>query len=90
VKWDARFWAWLLIGGPIAVFSLWAVVDNTRLYFVTLLNGIGIARRGLESGHAHGVQEGGTAEPVVTGFVRLVGELEAQHRCGRELPACDA
>jgi hypothetical protein len=43
VKWDARFWAWLLIGGPIAVFSLWAVVDNTRLYFVTLLNGLTLA-----------------------------------------------
>ena len=43
MKWDARFWAWLLIGGPIAVFSLWAVVDNTRLYFVTLLKGLTLA-----------------------------------------------
>ncbi len=31
---------WLLVGGPIAVFSLWAMFDNTRLYFVTLLNGL--------------------------------------------------
>jgi branched-chain amino acid transport system permease protein len=31
---------WLLVGGPIAVFSLWAMVDNLRLYFVTLLNGL--------------------------------------------------
>ena len=43
MKWDARFWAWLLIGGPLAVFSLWAMVDNTRLYFVTLLNGLTLA-----------------------------------------------
>ena len=31
---------WLLIGGPIAVFSLWALFDNTRLFLVTLLNGL--------------------------------------------------
>ena len=31
---------WLLVGGPIAVFSLWALFDNTRLYLVTLLNGL--------------------------------------------------
>ena len=30
-------------GGPIAVFSLWALVDNTRLYLVTLLNGLTLA-----------------------------------------------
>jgi len=35
-----RLALWILVGGPIAVFSLWAVVDNTRLYFVTLLNGL--------------------------------------------------
>jgi branched-chain amino acid transport system permease protein len=35
--------AWILIGGPIAVFSLWAMFDNTRLYFVTLLNGLTLA-----------------------------------------------
>lgn len=37
-------WAlWLLIGGPIAVFSIWAMVDNARLYFLTLLNGLTLA-----------------------------------------------
>ena len=35
-----RLALWILVGGPIAVFSLWAMVDNTRLYFVTLLNGL--------------------------------------------------
>ena len=38
-----RLALWLLIGGPIAVFSLWAMVDNTRLYFVTLLNSLTLA-----------------------------------------------
>ena len=35
--------AWLLIGGPIAVFSVWAMVDNLKLYFTTLLNGMTLA-----------------------------------------------
>jgi branched-chain amino acid transport system permease protein len=35
--------AWLLIGGPILLFSIWALVDNTRLYLVTLLNGLTLA-----------------------------------------------
>jgi branched-chain amino acid transport system permease protein len=34
---------WLLVGGPIAVFSVWALFDNTRLYLVTLLNGLTLA-----------------------------------------------
>ncbi|MCC2635834.1 MAG: transporter ATP-binding protein, partial [Ramlibacter sp.] len=34
---------WLLIGGPILVFSLWALFDNTRLFLVTLLNGLTLA-----------------------------------------------
>src|SRR5512141_2310774 len=38
-----RWAAWLLIGGPIAVFSLWAMFDNTRLFVVTLLNGLTLA-----------------------------------------------
>ena len=33
----------LLVGGPIAVFSVWALVDNPRLYLVTLLNGLTLA-----------------------------------------------
>jgi branched-chain amino acid transport system permease protein len=41
---DWRRWlAWLLIGGPILVFSIWALVDNTRLYLVTLLNSLTLA-----------------------------------------------
>jgi branched-chain amino acid transport system permease protein len=36
----ARWALWILVGGPIAVFSIWAMVDNTRLYIVTLLNGL--------------------------------------------------
>ena len=37
-RWTARRLApWLLIGGPILVFSLWALFDNGRLFLVTLL-----------------------------------------------------
>lgn len=35
-----RLALWLFIGGPIAVFSLWALFDNARLYLLTLLNGL--------------------------------------------------
>lgn len=41
-----RFWQWfwgIVIGGPIAIFSVWALVDNSRLYLVTLLNGLTLA-----------------------------------------------
>jgi branched-chain amino acid transport system permease protein len=38
-----RWLFWLLVGGPIAVFSIWAMIDNTRLYFLTLLNGLTLA-----------------------------------------------
>ena len=38
-----RLALWLLIGGPVALFSVWAVVDNPRLYFVTLLNSLTLA-----------------------------------------------
>jgi branched-chain amino acid transport system permease protein len=34
---------WLLFAGPVAVFSVWAVVDNAPLYFKTLLNGLTLA-----------------------------------------------
>jgi branched-chain amino acid transport system permease protein len=37
------WWLWLLVAGPIVVFSLWAMVDNPRLYFLTLLNGLTLA-----------------------------------------------
>lgn len=39
----AQLAAWLLIGGPLALFSVWALVDNPRLYLVTLLNGLTLA-----------------------------------------------
>ena len=42
----ARFWRWfwsLAIGVPIAVFALWAIWDNARLFFVTFLNGLTLA-----------------------------------------------
>jgi branched-chain amino acid transport system permease protein len=38
-----RWLLWVLVGGPIAVFSIWALFDNTRLYLVTLLNGLTLA-----------------------------------------------
>jgi branched-chain amino acid transport system permease protein len=38
-----RWLLWLLVGVPIAVFSLWALVDNARLYLLTLLNGLTLA-----------------------------------------------
>ena len=33
-------WAWILIGGPLAVLTLWGLVDNARLFLITLLNGL--------------------------------------------------
>jgi branched-chain amino acid transport system permease protein len=40
----AAQWAVLvLVVLPILVFSIWAMVDNTRLYFVTMLNGLTLA-----------------------------------------------
>jgi branched-chain amino acid transport system permease protein len=38
-----RWLLWLLVGGPIAVFSAWALADNARLYLLTLLNGLTLA-----------------------------------------------
>ncbi len=38
-----RILLWLLIGGPILVFSLWALFDNARLYVITMLNGLTLA-----------------------------------------------
>jgi branched-chain amino acid transport system permease protein len=34
---------WILVGGPIAAFSAWAIADNLRLYFITLLNSLTLA-----------------------------------------------
>ena len=38
-----RLAAWLLVGLPIGLFSLWALIDNTRLYLLTMLNGLTLA-----------------------------------------------
>ena len=38
-----RLWAWLLIGGPLALLSAWGLADNARLFLVTLLNGLTLA-----------------------------------------------
>ena len=35
--------AWILIGVPLAVFTIWALVDNARLYLTTLLNSLTLA-----------------------------------------------
>jgi branched-chain amino acid transport system permease protein len=40
------FWRWFwraLIGIPIIVFSIWAMVDNARLYWLTFLNSLTLA-----------------------------------------------
>ncbi|RZI74152.1 MAG: branched-chain amino acid ABC transporter permease [Variovorax sp.] len=34
---------WVLIGGPILAFSVWALFSNPRLYLITLLNGLTLA-----------------------------------------------
>ena len=42
----SRFWRWsfsLLIGVPLAVFVVWALADNSKLFFTTLLNGLTLA-----------------------------------------------
>ena len=35
--WRKWIW-WVVIGGPILVFAIWAIASNERLFFVTLLN----------------------------------------------------
>jgi branched-chain amino acid transport system permease protein len=37
------WWAWALIGGPLALLSAWGLADNPRLFLVTLLNGLTLA-----------------------------------------------
>jgi branched-chain amino acid transport system permease protein len=39
----SRAVAALVIGAPLLAFSAWAIADNTRLYFVTLLNSLTLA-----------------------------------------------
>ena len=39
----AKLALWLLVGGPLAIFSVWALFDNARLYLITLLNSLTLA-----------------------------------------------
>jgi len=42
----SRFWKWfwtVVIGVPLAVFAVWAIQDNAKLFFSSLLNGITLA-----------------------------------------------
>jgi branched-chain amino acid transport system permease protein len=34
---------WIAIAGPLGLFAIWAIADNTRLFFVTMLNGLTLA-----------------------------------------------
>jgi branched-chain amino acid transport system permease protein len=41
-----RLWKtvlWLVIAVPLAVFVIWAIADNARLFFITMLNGLTLA-----------------------------------------------
>jgi branched-chain amino acid transport system permease protein len=38
-----QWWLWALVGAPIALFTLWALFDNARLFLLTLLNGLTLA-----------------------------------------------
>ncbi|MDB5838336.1 MAG: transporter ATP-binding protein [Herminiimonas sp.] len=41
-----KFWKWfwiILIGLPLAVFAIWAIDSNAKLFFLTLLNGLTLA-----------------------------------------------
>jgi len=40
---SARWVPWLVIGLPIAVFAVWAIGENARLFFTTLLNSLTLA-----------------------------------------------
>ena len=42
----ARFWKnalWTVLAAALALFAIWAIADNTRLFFVTMLNGLTLA-----------------------------------------------
>jgi branched-chain amino acid transport system permease protein len=42
----ARFWQnalWAVLAAALALFAIWAIADNPRLFFVTLLNGLTLA-----------------------------------------------
>jgi branched-chain amino acid transport system permease protein len=42
----SRSWTvvlWVAIAGALGLFAIWAIADNTRLFFVTMLNGLTLA-----------------------------------------------
>jgi branched-chain amino acid transport system permease protein len=42
----ARFWKnalWTVLAAALGLFAIWAIADNTRLFFITLLNGLTLA-----------------------------------------------
>ena len=42
----SRFWKWfwsLVLLVPLAIFVVWGIWDNTKLFFITLLNGLTLA-----------------------------------------------
>ncbi|MBL8379519.1 MAG: branched-chain amino acid ABC transporter permease [Burkholderiales bacterium] len=41
-RWARIFWS-IVIGAPLVVFSIWGLWDNTRLFLITLLNGLTLA-----------------------------------------------
>jgi branched-chain amino acid transport system permease protein len=40
---DKSLWVWLLVGLPLAILSIWGLVDNARLFLITFLNGLTLA-----------------------------------------------
>jgi branched-chain amino acid transport system permease protein len=38
-----QFTFWLLLGAPILMFAIWAIVDNSTLFFKTFMNGLTLA-----------------------------------------------
>lgn len=43
MKSRAALITWLLVGGPLLALSVWGLVDNARLFLITLLNGLTLA-----------------------------------------------
>jgi branched-chain amino acid transport system permease protein len=43
MKSRAAIVTWLLVGGPLLALSAWGLVDNARLFLITLLNGLTLA-----------------------------------------------
>lgn len=39
----AQWAAWLLLGGPLLVFVVWAIADNDKLFFTSVLNSLALA-----------------------------------------------